>query len=159
MMYQYPSLVSFKILSWESRGFVLDALNQFENAIKSYQKTIELSNEYADGWFNSGRSYFHLEKYESALSCFNTALKIDWSDNESFEMKKEAMRKLGREDAILEELETIIDKNDENASLAWFRKGRELDWIGERDLALVAFDSALAISPSSSTSSFPLTSI
>ncbi|EPE3794192.1 tetratricopeptide repeat protein [Campylobacter lari] len=56
---------------------VLYDLKDYEQALKYYDKTIELYEEYAQAYINRGNTKIDLKMIEEAIEDLNKALKID----------------------------------------------------------------------------------
>ena len=55
-------------------------LGKYEDAIKDFDKVLEIDPEYSNGYYNRGLSLNNLEKYEEAIKDFDIAIKLDPED-------------------------------------------------------------------------------
>ncbi len=58
-------------------GIDLRKIKQFNLAVKSFERALELSGEDANAFFNLARLYCEMEKYSQSWQCLASALKID----------------------------------------------------------------------------------
>jgi tetratricopeptide (TPR) repeat protein len=65
-----------------SRGVALDNLGQYEDAIASYDKAIEIKPDYYEAWNNRGNALGDLGRFEDAIASFDKAIEIK-PDNDS----------------------------------------------------------------------------
>ena len=67
-----------------SKGITLSKMGKSEEAIKHFDKVIELNPEYADAYSSRGAAYTHLKQYERAKEDFKKLL--DLNPNEAIAM-------------------------------------------------------------------------
>jgi len=65
---------------WARRGQVLRRLKQFEDAVASYEKALNLDPSYAWAWNGCGLCYSAMGNWEQAKVCYQTAIECDDSD-------------------------------------------------------------------------------
>ena len=82
--------------AWYNKGIALDDLGRYEEAIKAYDKAIELKPDYQKAWYNKGIALRKLYSYEEALEAFNKAIEIKPDDHDAWNNKGIALKKLGR---------------------------------------------------------------
>jgi len=65
-----------KARSYEANG-------QYDDAIRAYDKAIELSETYAHAWFYKSRLLYRMEKYGECIGCAEKARQLEptWSDH------------------------------------------------------------------------------
>jgi tetratricopeptide (TPR) repeat protein len=59
-----------------NKGYVLDKLGKYIEAIQAYDKVIQLDPNHADAWYNKGLSLKTLGKGEDANKCFDKATQL-----------------------------------------------------------------------------------
>jgi outer membrane protein OmpA-like peptidoglycan-associated protein len=61
-------------------GYTLERLRKYEEALKSYKKSIALDSEYAKAYFSIGDIQMILKNYQEAAEAFETGLRFDPND-------------------------------------------------------------------------------
>jgi tetratricopeptide (TPR) repeat protein len=64
-------------LAYYLKGYNLDYSGNHEEAIKYYEKAIDLNPNDADYWTSKGATLYDLKDYNKALQCFEKALELD----------------------------------------------------------------------------------
>ena len=66
--------------AWCIRGnYYNDAFNQYDTALLSYNRSLELNPEYGYAWFSKGVTFQNMQRYDEAEECFENALRYDLS--------------------------------------------------------------------------------
>jgi Tfp pilus assembly protein PilF len=63
--------------SWLIKGLELHGLGKYNEAILSYNKSIEIDPKYVRAWLNKGLAFHYLGKYNESINCYDKALEID----------------------------------------------------------------------------------
>jgi tetratricopeptide (TPR) repeat protein len=64
--------------AWCLRGnYYNNAFNQFNTALQSYNRSLELDPEYGYAWFSKGVTLQNMKQYDEAETCFEKALHFD----------------------------------------------------------------------------------
>ena len=66
------------------RGCAKVKAQKYREAIADFEKAVELKPDYADAYFNMGRSYFLLNKVDKACECYKLADKYGRPNLEDF---------------------------------------------------------------------------
>jgi superkiller protein 3 len=70
--------------AWFIRGnYYNNAFNQYDKALQSYNRSLELNPEYGYAWFSKGITLQNMQYYDEAKGCFETAVRYDLSFNPS----------------------------------------------------------------------------
>ncbi|MEG4282182.1 tetratricopeptide repeat protein, partial [Microcoleus sp. A006_D1] len=69
---------------WRKRGNEQFKLGNFEEAIASYEKALEVKPDYDVAWFNRGIALRNLGKLEEAIASYDKALEIKPDDHEAW---------------------------------------------------------------------------
>lgn len=69
---------------------VFDQLKNYEEAIKCYEKTLEINPWAIDAWYYQGIDLEFLGKYNEAIKCYEKLLEIDPKD-EGVTLRKERL--------------------------------------------------------------------
>ena len=76
---------------WVNRGFALDELKRYNEAVRSFDQAIRLYKNsraiclhgtddnivLADMWYKKGLSLVNMDEYEKAVECFDKAIEMD----------------------------------------------------------------------------------
>ena len=60
-----------------TKAYALYNLGRYEEAIKCYDKALEIDEKYVNAWNNKGNALCNLGKYDEAIECYDKALEID----------------------------------------------------------------------------------
>ena len=67
--------VDMQALAWYNKGVMLPEGS--EEALKCFDKTVELDPEFVDAWLNKGYTLHHLGKQEESIVCIRKILELD----------------------------------------------------------------------------------
>jgi len=93
-------------LKWFIEGLKLFNEKKFEEALRCFDKAIEINPNFADVWLTKGSILGILGRYEEALQCFDRALEIDPNLDLAEKAKKLTENRL-KEELIREKLSSI----------------------------------------------------
>jgi len=80
--------------AWNNKGLALDDLGKFDEAIKCYDKALEIYPEDDITWNNKGFALNSLGKFDEAIKCYNRALEINPTSPEAQCNKEDALSNL-----------------------------------------------------------------
>jgi tetratricopeptide (TPR) repeat protein len=83
--------------AWCNLGISLGRIGRPEDALKCFDKALELNSRSADAWHNRGLSLASLGMRKDELECYDRALEINPNHQVSLLKKVEVLRALGRE--------------------------------------------------------------
>jgi len=63
--------------AWVDKGDSLNNQGKFDEAIKCYDKAIQLDPKIADAWNNKGESLRNKGKFDEAMKCYDKAIELD----------------------------------------------------------------------------------
>ena len=63
--------------AWYNKGLALYDMGKYEEAIKAYDKAIEINPEEAGAWYNKGLALYDMGKYEEAIKAYDKAIEIN----------------------------------------------------------------------------------
>lgn len=64
--------------SWGNKGNVLYSQGKYDEAIKAYDKAIEINPQYSEAWNNKGNAFYAQGKYDEAVRAYDKAIEIDY---------------------------------------------------------------------------------
>ena len=145
-------LVGFPLVSdreaeeWKKRGDEQYYERDFEEAIASYDKALEIKPDSHKAWFNLGYALDDLGRHEDAIASYDKALEIKPDLHEAWNNRGVALCKLGRfEEAIASYDKALKFKPDSHE--AWYNRGLALYNLGRIKEAIASWDKALEIKP------------
>jgi len=77
--------------TWGTKGNVLNQLKYYEEALKCYNKVLELDPNDVNGWYKKGYTLMKLGKNQEALKCFNKVLELNHDDEDAKKYKEELL--------------------------------------------------------------------
>jgi tetratricopeptide (TPR) repeat protein len=131
---------------WNAKGGSLAALGRYDEAIRCYEKALEIDPRETAAWNNKGISLDALGQYDEALRCCEKALEIDPPYAAAWINKGNSLRNLGRYVEAIRCCEKALEINPLNAA-AWNNKGNSLDSLGRYNEAIRCYEKALEIDP------------
>ena len=69
--------------AWIVKGLALDALNKSDEAIKAYEKAIEINPYDSIAWYGKGSSLDDLNKSDEAIKAYDKAIEINQKDSKA----------------------------------------------------------------------------
>jgi tetratricopeptide (TPR) repeat protein len=84
-------------------------LEKYEEAIRSYDKAIEIDSNNFEVWFNKGYSLGKLSRYGEALLCLDNAAEINPNDADTWNNKGWSLHHLGGYEEAIECLDKAIE--------------------------------------------------
>ena len=82
--------------TWYYRGSDLYGQGKYDEAIKAYDKAIEIVPSYADAWTGKGNALYGLGKYDEAIKCYDEAIRLYPNYAAAWHSKGNALSALGR---------------------------------------------------------------
>jgi tetratricopeptide (TPR) repeat protein len=132
--------------AWNNKGNALYELGKYNEAIKCYDKAIEIAPKNSDALMMKGMALNYLGVYDEAIECAEKFIEIEGDHAKALALKGEALGYKGRYKEAIECAKKAIEI-DNNNDYAWFVKGYAVDYSGDHDTALTCFDKAIEIDP------------
>lgn len=132
---------------WRDWGYQLYELGRYDDAIKAYDRAIELKPNDAHAWEFKGMSLAGIYRHDDALEAYDRAIELDPICELAWERKGESLEKLGRSDDAIRAYDRATELNPK-FHLAWCNKGESLEKFGRYDDAIRAYDRAIELYPS-----------
>jgi tetratricopeptide (TPR) repeat protein len=133
-------------ISWNLEGTEFSKHGSIEEAIKCFEKAIEINPSFELPWFNKAGAFFSLKKYDEALECINRALELRPSWADALRLKGVILINKGLNQEALECLEKAIKVSPEDWNV-WDNKGRALFNLRKYEEAVECFDKVLKFNP------------
>ncbi|MEQ8189956.1 MAG: tetratricopeptide repeat protein [Candidatus Eremiobacterota bacterium] len=108
--------------AWNNKGNALYKLKKYEEAIKCYDKALEIDPDYAYAWFNKGNALNRLEKDEEAIKCYDKALEIDPNNANAWFCKGLALKDLKKYEEAIKCYDKVLELDPENIFVEIYRK-------------------------------------
>ncbi|RVT94358.1 tetratricopeptide repeat protein [Sphingomonas crocodyli] len=127
-------------------GAISAGLGRFEQAIRHYDRAIDLAPDYFEALNNRGNALNDHQRTDEAIASFDQAIKLNPNYAEAHMNRGIALRRAKRfEDALAAGTRSI--KLNPACAEAYNNRGNALIAIGRLDAALVDFDEAIALRP------------
>jgi serine/threonine protein kinase len=131
---------------WNSKGASLTSLGQYDEAIRCYDKALEIDPRYAAAWGNKGTSLNCLGLYDEAIRCHEKALEIDGLFATAWINKGNSLNSLGRYDEAVRCSEKALEI-DPRLAEAWGNKALAEESLGRREAAAKSYRHFIACAP------------
>jgi tetratricopeptide (TPR) repeat protein len=124
-----------------------DSNRILEEAIKSYEKAIEINPKYLTAWKNIGIDLYSLKRLNESLKAYDNAIKIDNNYALAWYNKGLALYELGDYDQAVQAYDNALKSLPENAAI-WYNKGNSLYKQGDYDQSIECYDEAIKLNQS-----------
>ena len=131
---------------WVAKGDDYSSNEFYDDAIKAYNKAIEIDPNATMAWYNKGINLKNLGKYNEAIECFNKTIELNPQYFSAYSSMGETLSYLGKKEEAITAYDEAIRINP-NFSLAWNNKGSVLLDLGKNEEGLKCIDKALEIDP------------
>ena len=102
---------------WFHKGSELISSEKYNEAIKAYDKAIEINPHDSLAWYNKGLALDKLNKHEEAMKAYDKAIEIDPRDSTAWYNKGTILGKLGKDDITIEPFDKSIESNPQNQQI------------------------------------------
>jgi len=133
-----------------NKGNTLVENGMYEEALKCYDRTLEINPTLADVWNNKGLALARSGKHREAIQCYDTALKLKPDDLEVIYNKGIALSQIGASGEAVVCFDRLFELNPADAAVLC-SKGDVLFESGKFEEALHAYDRSIAIDPKDET--------
>ena len=131
---------------WSNKGFSLDSLGRHEEALRCFDKALELDPRDAAVWNNKGTSLGSLGRHEEAIRCYDKALELDPQHTSAWYNKGTVFSGLRRHEEAIRCYDKALELDSRLAS-AWENKGTSMGRLGRQEEAIRCYDKALELDP------------
>lgn len=88
--------------TWCNKGVTLGELGKHEDAVKCYDRALEIDPDFADAWYNKGELLCELAEFDDGIKCYDKVLEIDPNYASAWYIK-------GLICSLKEETETVLE--------------------------------------------------
>ncbi len=141
-----PQLQEAEAVEWIYKGISLYHLDRKEEAIRCYDRGLELDPRSAIAWLNKGNASFALGHSKDALDCYNNALELDQHHTHALHGKGRALARLGRQEEAVRCYDQVL-KLDPRDIQTWYDKGILVYEMGDIESAIPCFDKVIEHKP------------
>lgn len=145
--------VSLNAEDYYNRGLDYYYKEQYESALKFFDKAIQLKSDYAEAWVGKGIALVKLERYEEALKAYNKVIELKPDDAEVWADKGATLAFMGRYEEALKAFDRAIELKPDLAE-AWACKAVALVKLERYPEALEAYDKAIELNPDDASAWF-----
>lgn len=128
------------------RGIALRGQKKYDDALKLFERAVQLDSNSANAWFNVGYSHDAVGDFPQALVAWDRAINLDRDNAAAWTNKGSTLLKLQRYQEALDAFMTAIRIKDTYV-FAWNGKGIALKELGRAEEAIDAYDKALELDP------------
>ena len=127
-------------------GASLRRLGKQEEAIRYFERALEIDPKCAMAWAGKGASLDSLDMISDAVRCYDRALEIDPRLSHVWNNKGISLERLNMLDQALKCYEKALEI-DPKFFVAWVNKANALKKLGRADEAITCYDRALEVNP------------
>jgi len=131
---------------WRNKGASLANLGRLEEAIRCYDRALEIDPQLVMAWNNRGVSLRRLGRPEEAIRCYDRALEIDPQHASAWINKGASLCRLGRHEEAIRCCDRALEI-DPQFAMAWINKAASFSSLGRLEEAIRCCDRALEIDP------------
>jgi len=127
-------------------GLLFAAEQDYENAITSWEKLLNINPDLHKAWNNRGNALSALGCYEEAVQSYDQAVAIKPDDHAAWHNRGNALSALGRKEKAVQSYDQVVAIKPDYHE-AWYIRGNALSVLGRNEEAVQSYDQAVAIKP------------
>jgi tetratricopeptide (TPR) repeat protein/uncharacterized membrane protein len=131
---------------WYSRGYALDQLGRYEEAIASYDRNLELNSDNYAVLYRRGIALLNLNRYEEAITNLDRMIELNAENYTAWNSLGFALLNLDRYEAAITSYDRSLQLKLDNDT-AWNGRGIALRNLGRYEEAIASYDHSLEIKP------------
>jgi tetratricopeptide (TPR) repeat protein len=132
--------------SYFNLGYLLDEVEDYEQAITAYQQAIALNPEHSKAYNNMGISYGKSGKYQQAITAYEQAIALNPEYSEAYYNMGISYANLGKYEQAITAYQQAIALNPEYSD-AYNNMGNSYAKSGKYQQAITAYEQAIALNP------------
>jgi tetratricopeptide (TPR) repeat protein len=132
--------------AWKKRGYEQSDLGDFEGALKSYDKALEIKPDYHKAWYLRGIALRKLGRLEEAITSYDKALEFKPDYHFCWHHLGYTLAILGRFEEAIADYDKALEFKPDNDG-AWNNRGAALVILGRPKEAIASFDKTLEFKP------------
>ncbi|MDJ0647779.1 MAG: tetratricopeptide repeat protein [Xenococcaceae cyanobacterium MO_188.B19] len=132
------------LILWVIKGVALGNLDKYEEAIKFFNKVLEIKPNHDEAWNNLGVALGDLGKHDEAIASFDKALKIKPDYDLAWNNRGGALNDLGKHDEAIASFDKALEIKPDY-DLVWNNRGVVLSHLAEYEQAIASYNKALEI--------------
>jgi tetratricopeptide (TPR) repeat protein len=132
--------------AWYKQGVALGNLVRDNEAISSFDKSLQIKPDFPEAWYNRGVALANLDRYDEAIASFDKALEINPDDYETWHNRGTVLGNFGSpKEAIASYDKALEIKPDLHEAL--IGQGTELAYLGRYEEAISSYNKATQLNP------------
>ncbi len=127
-------------------GFSHFFLREYDQAIKDFDKAIELNPSVSNSYDGRGITYYYLGQYERALDDYNKSVQLDPSQSGVYNNRGLNYIALGQYKSAIDDCSKAIEL-DPKDDIAYHNRGYAYYYLGQNDNAIKDYNKAVELNP------------
>jgi tetratricopeptide (TPR) repeat protein len=124
----------------------LIAKDEFESAIRNYDRVLELKSNDIESWIAKAEAYMTLGRFEGAIGGYDRAIDLDKNNKSHWMNKGMLLDRTGKYEDAIAAFNSALDLDEKDANI-WHRKGLSISKLGDMEGAIGCYDRALGLAP------------
>lgn len=113
-------------------------------AVKAYQKALELNSKSASTWYDLGVAFAAMEQFPDAIDAYSKAISLDATMDRAFNNRAAAYAALKQLDNAVEDCNRAIELRSDDY-LSWRNRGLAYHDLGKPEKALADYDESIRL--------------
>ncbi len=130
--------------AYNNRGLAKHDLERYEEAIRDYDKAIELQPDYAAAYHNRGLAKNSLQRYEEAIKDYDKVIELQPEDAEAYHNRGVAKYDLQRYEEAIADYDKAIELQPKLAK-AYYNRGLAKHDLERYEEAIADYDKAIEL--------------
>ena len=135
-----------KTIAYESRGIAYFGKDEYDNAIRDYNKAVELKPDNARAYRSRGDAYNNKGEYEQSIQDYDKAIELKPDDATIYLNRGNAYNDKGEHERAIQDYDKAIELKPDDAG-AYLNRGVAYNRKGEYDEAIQDYDKAIELKP------------